>query len=405
MNLNPTARGLINLYIPALLAGLGWGMIIPTIPILSVYYGVSVGAAAQTVTAFAMGRFVGTAMSGIILDRLGARAAIVGGSLAVGIAALLALGTPWFSSLLAILFVIGAGDSLWLLGLEVAGIDLVRQDQRGRVISGFHGMTNGGLTLGPLLGGILTETLSFRTVFVGYAICATIALVLGLMARIVPYPATSQPISKPIKVFHLKEHLLGIRDLFKQIQPHLRATYAVLVVATTTSIMFRLTTQSMLPVYAGSYLGFTPLEVGLLFSISGVFVFAMILPAGFILDKIGRKWATVPSTGLPAVAYLLIPFSNTFLELAVLVSLTGIANGLSLGSIATSTYDVVPPAERGRLQAARRTVAELGGIGGPLVAGLLANAFNPGVPFLVYAPLILSSAVLLAMVARETLIK
>ncbi len=405
MNLNPTVRGLINLYIPALLAGIGWGMIIPTIPVLSVYYGVSVGAAAQTVTAFAMGRFVGTAMSGIILDRFGARAAIVGGSLAAGIAALLALGTQWFSSILALLFVIGVGDSLWLLGLEVAGIDLVRQDQRGRVISGFHGMTNGGLTLGPLLGGVLTETLSFRTVFIGYAICATIALVLGLMARIVLSPVTSQPISKPIKVFSLKERLQGFTDLFKQIQPHLRATYAVLVIATTTSIMFRLTTQSMLPVYAGSYLGFTPLKVGLLFSISGVFVFAMILPAGFILDKIGRKWATVPSTGLPALAYLLIPFSDTFLELAVLVSLTGIANGLSLGSIATSTYDVVPPAVRGRLQAARRTVAEIGGIGGPLVAGLIANAFNPGVPFLVYAPLILSSAVLLAIVARETLIK
>ncbi len=405
MNLSPTVRGLIILYIPALLAGLGWGMILPTIPVLSVYYGVSAGAAAQTVTAFAVGRFAGMAMSGMILDRFGARVAIVGGSLAAGIAALLALGTPSFSSLLVLLFVIGIGESLWLLGLEVAGIDLVRQDQRGRVISGFHGMSNGGLTLGPLLGGVLTEASSFRTVFVGYAICATTAMVLGLMARIVRSTMTSQPISKPIKVFRLKERLQGFIDLFKQIQPHLRATYAVLVIATTTSIMFRLTTQSMLPVYAGSHLGFTPSEVGLLFSISGVFVFAMILPAGFILDKIGRKWATVPSTGLPAVAFLLIPFSDTFLELAVLVSLTGIANGLSLGSIATSTYDVVPPAVRGRLQAARRTVAEIGGIAGPLVAGLLANAFNPGVPFLVYAPLILSSAVLLAIVARETLIK
>ena len=405
MILNPTARGLINLYIPALLAGIGWGMIIPTIPVLSVYYGVSVGAAAQTVTAFAMGRFVGMAMSGIILDRFGTRVAIVGGSLTAGIAALLALGAAWFSGLLALLFVLGAGESLWLLGLEVAGIDLVRQDQRGRVISGFHGMNNGGLTLGPLIGGVLTEALSFRTVFVGYAICATTALVLGLMARIVRSPITSQPMSRPIKLFHLRERLLGIKDLFKQIQPHLRATYAVLVIATTTSIMFRLTTQSMLPLYAGSHLGFTPSEVGLLFSISGVFVFAMILPAGFILDKIGRKWATVPSTGLPALAYLLIPFANTFFELAVLISLAGIANGLSLGSIATSTYDVVPPAARGRLQAARRTVAEIGGIGGPLVAGLLANAFNPGVPFLVYAPLLLASAVLLAVVGRETLIK
>jgi MFS family permease len=405
MILTPTARGLIILYIPALLDGIGWGMILPTIPVLSVYFGVSVGAAAQTVTAYAVGRFVGTPIAGIVLDRFGTRAAIVGGPLAAGLAALLALGSPWFSAILVSLFVIGAGDTIWALGLEVAGIDLVHQNQRGRVISGFHGMHNGGLALGPLLGGVLTEALSFRAVFVAYVISAALAVLIGFMARIVRSPVTSQPMSKPIKLFRLKERLLGIRDLFKQIQPHLRATYAVLVIATTTSIMFRLTIQAMLPLYAGSHLGFAPTEVGLLFSISGAFVFAMILPAGFILDKIGRKWATVPSTGLPALAFLLIPFSDTFLELAVLVSITGIANGLSLGSLATSTYDVVPPAARGRLQAARRTVAEMGGIAGPLIGGLLANAFNPGVPFLVYAPLILGSAVLLAMVARETLIK
>jgi len=405
MNLNPTVRGLINLYIPSLLAGLGWGMIIPTIPVLSVYFGVSLGAAAQTVTVYAVGRFVGTAMSGIILDRFGTRAAIVTGSLTAGIAALLALGSPWFSGILAAIFVIGAGDTLWTMGLEMAGIDLVHQHQRGRVISGFHGMHNGGLALGPLLGGVLTEALNFRAVFVAYVICAALAVLFGFMARIVRSPQISQPIPKPMKVFRLSQRLHDFADLFKQIQPHLRTTYAVLVIATTTSIMFRLTIQSMLPLYAGSHLGFTPTEVGLLFSISGAFVFAMILPAGFILDKLGRKWATVPSTGLPALAFLLIPFSDTFFELAVLVSLTGIANGLSLGSLATSTYDVVPPAARGRLQAARRTVAEMGGVSGPLIGGLLADAFNPGVPFLVYAPLILSSAVLLAIVARETLIK
>ena len=405
MNLNPTIRGLIILYIPALMSGVGWGMIIPTIPVLSVSFGVSLGAAAQTVTAYAVGRFVGTPISGIVLDRFGTRAALVGGPLTAGIAALLALGTPWFSGILASLFVIGAADTVWAFGLEVAGIDLVRQDQRGRVISGFHGMHNGGLALGPLLGGVLIEALNFRVVFVAYAICATLAVILGFMARHVQFTKTSQHISKPLKVFRLSQRLHEFTDLFKRIQPHLRATYAVLVVATTTSIMFRLTIQSMLPLYAGSHLGFAPTEVGLLFSISGAFVFAMILPAGFILDKLGRKWATVPSTAIPALAFLLIPFSDTFLELAVLVSLTGIANGLALGSLATSTYDVVPPAVRGRLQAARRTVAEIGGVGGPLIGGLLANAFNPGVPFLAYTPLLVLTTVLLTVVARETLVK
>jgi MFS family permease len=98
---------------------------------------------------------------------------------------------------------------------------------------------------------------------------------------------------------------------------------------------------------------------------------------------------------------LLIP-ADSF-QLAVLVSFLGVANGLSLGSLATSTFDVVPANARGRLQAARRTIAETGGVGAPLLGGYLADQFNPGVPFLAYAPLLILSAVLLAFFARETL--
>jgi MFS family permease len=103
------------------------------------------------------------------------------------------------------------------------------------------------------------------------------------------------------------------------------------------------------------------------------------------------------------LVFLLIPFADSFFQLAVLQALMGMANGLSLGSIATSTYDVVPASARGRLQAARRTIAELGGVGAPLLGGVLADVFNPGVPFLIYAPLLVLSAVLLAVVGRETL--
>ena len=143
----------------------------------------------------------------------------------------------------------------------------------------------------------------------------------------------------------------------------------------------------------------------MLFTISGIAVFAMILPAGYVIDKVGRKWATVPSTGIPAIAFLLIPFAESFFQLAVLIAFLGVANGMSLGSVATSTFDVVPASARGRLQAARRTLAEIGGVGAPLLGGILADRFNPGVPFLAYAPLLILSAILLAVVARETLQK
>ena len=400
---NARARGLITLYTSALLAGM-WSMMVPAVPVMATAFAVSPGTAAQTITALALGRFAGMPLSGAVLDRLGTRAALIAGpALACG-AALLAGITPWFSLILALLFLIGVGESIWVIAREVAGIDLTRQDQRGRVLSGFHGINNLGLALGPLFGGLLTEAVGFRAVFFGYAACAVTSVFLGLAVGAAPTPPPAPSARVADWGFAaLGRRVRGLKDLFEQISPDLRITYIVLVLATFTSFMHRVTTQSMLPLLATAQMGLSPKEIGMLFTISGFSVFAMILPAGFVIDKIGRKWATVPSTGIPAVAFLLIPFANNFFQLAVLISFLGIANGLSLGSLATSTYDVVPPSARGRLQAARRTLAEIGGVAAPLLGGYLADRFNPGVPFLAYAPLLVLSAILLGLLARETL--
>lgn len=400
---NARARGLITLYTSALLAGM-WSMMVPAVPVMATAFAVSPGTAAQTITALALGRFAGMPLSGAVLDRLGTRAALTAGPALACSAALLAGITPWFSLILALLFLIGVGESIWVIAREVAGIDLTRQDQRGRVLSGFHGINNLGLALGPLFGGLLTEAVGFRAVFFGYAACAVTSVFLGLAVDAAPTPPPAPSAGVPGWGFAaLGQRLRGLKDLFQQISPDLRTTYIVLVLATFTSFMHRVTTQSMLPLLATAQMGLSPKEIGMLFTISGFSVFTMILPAGFVIDKIGRKWATVPSTGIPAVAFLLIPFANNFFQLAVLISFLGIANGLSLGSLATSTYDVVPPSARGRLQAARRTLAEIGGVAAPLLGGYLADRFNPGVPFLAYAPLLVLSAILLGLLARETL--
>jgi MFS family permease len=385
-----------------------WAMIVPAIPVLSSAFQISAGTAAQIITALSLGRLVGMPISGVILDRLGTRASLIAGPAIACVAALLAPVMPWFSLMLAPIFLIGIADSIWVIAREVAGVDLVPAHQRGRVLSGFHGINYIGLALGPLVGGMLTESFGFRSVFLAYGACAGISVLLGLTVEnsrhLDPSMAGEHHVSGwgPNAMRH---RLLGVRDLFNQIDPDFRATYFVLVLATLTSFAHRVTTQSLIPVFASIELGMTPKDIGLLFTISGLSVFIMILPAGFVIDKIGRKWATVPSTGIPALAFLLIPFSESFVQLAILLSFLGVSNGLSLGSLATSTYDVVPPSARGRLQAARRTIAEVGGVGAPLLGGILADHFSPGVPFLVYAPLLILAAVLLAVVARETLVK
>lgn len=407
MPLTPTTRSLITLYTSTLMAGM-WAMVVPTIPVLAKSFAITPGAAAQVITALSVGRFAGMPISGFFLDRYGARTALIAGPLLACGAALLAALMPWFTLILIPVFVIGIADSIWVIAREIAGVDLVRADQRGRVLSGFHGINYLGLAFGPLIGGLLTEHIGFRSVFIAYAACAGISTLIGWKLE-APRPASPPPRATPAatvwRAVAIGQRLRALRELYYEIRPELRATYVVLVLATFTSFAHRVTTQSIVPVFASEVLRLSPKDIGLLFTISGLSVFVMILPAGFVIDKIGRKWATVPSTGIPAIAFLLIPFADTFFQLALLLSFLGVANGLSLGSLATSTFDVVPVHARGRLQALRRTLAEVGGVSAPLIGGYLVDKFNPGVPFLAYAPLLILAALLLAVMARETLEK
>src|SRR6266850_1179157 len=161
LRLTPTTRGLVTLYTSTLLAGM-WAMIVPAIPILAVAFEISPGTAAQIVTASGLGRFVGLPIGGAVLDRSGARSALIAGPALACIAGLLAAAIPWFGIILALVFVIGVAESVWFIFKQKTANEMARPDQRGRILSGFHGVNYLGLALGPLLGGILTESVSFR---------------------------------------------------------------------------------------------------------------------------------------------------------------------------------------------------------------------------------------------------
>jgi MFS family permease len=403
---NPTVRGLSALYVSTFLSG-GWAMIIPTIPVLAREFDVSAGGAAQVITAFAFGKMTGTVIGGVLLDRKGTRFGLIGAALVATVASSGAVWAPWFWLLLFLAFVLGATDTLGAVAREIAAIDQAQRSQRGRIISSLHGAHTIGAAFCPFVGGWLTEWFNYQAAFLGYAVVSAISVILGMLVPDSPGEGrvdhSSAGLEKTWGVTWLRGRIEGLAKLYQEIQPELRSTYGSVVFATLVNQSQRIIVQSMLPLYATRYLQLGPSQVGLLFTLSGVVVFAMMMPAGFLMDRVGRKWCTVPSTGIPALIFLLIPTTSSFTQLAMLIGIAGVAQGLSLGSLATSTYDVAPAHARGRLQALRRTIAELGSGLAPFIGGYLANQFNPGAPFLFYAPLLVLSAVLLAVVGKETL--
>lgn len=402
--MSPVVRGLTMLYLTTILLGFAHGMLPPIIPVLEDTFGVSGGMAAQVVTAFTMGRLIGQPLGGTLIDKFGTRPAVLIGPVVIGLSVSVGIVTQWFWPLLVGLFIAGAADSMWMLGREVAGVDLVKANQRGRLMSGFMGFHGVGMGLGAWLGGTVGEEMGIRVVFALYTGIAAFVFLISVLIPSAERPHPAPSAASGAEAEAEGSRLERLRNIYLQIDPRLRATYLVLVFATASMMLYRMAYQAILPLRMDE-IGLDPSDIGTLFLVVSFGSLVMIVPAGFVVDKIGRKWATVPSTAIPGIAFLLIPLTGDFGPLIAIAVLMGFSNGLSLGSVATSTYDVAPDAIRARLQAARRTVAEVGAITGPLLGGFLAVMFGAGVAFVVYAPVLLLAAALLMFVARETLVK
>jgi DHA1 family multidrug resistance protein-like MFS transporter len=318
---------------------------------------------------------------------------MIWGPIFIILGSLITAVAPNFWVLLGGQLVAGGGAGLWHLAREIAALGLVRQDQRGRVISTFYGISSAGSILGPVAGGILADSVGFRAIFFAYA---GMGLLVLAVAFAIKEGAPLQPRGRSAGF-----SLGGIRE----IDPYFRVTFLVLMFGTFAAIMRHTTLNSMLPLYVGTQLGYSATRVGSLFGLMGVVTLATAVPAGFISDKLGRKAATVPAATLSAIAFFGYPLFTGMLALSLFSVIAGIASGLALGSMTTSTYDIVPERARARLQALRRTIGETGSLAGPVVGGVIAAAYTPGAAFLFFAPVHLASALLLAFVAKESLMK
>jgi MFS family permease len=161
-----TARIIFHIYVPSVLMGFGLGMLLPTLPVLARSFGVAPEVAAQGITAYLIGRVACLFPAGYIVDQYGRRFAMVLGPLIVVGGLLITALTPWFGLVLVGQALVGAGEGIWSLGREIAAVEQIRAEQRGRVIAAFFGVSSAGTTIGPVVGGQLTDWAGYASVFV-----------------------------------------------------------------------------------------------------------------------------------------------------------------------------------------------------------------------------------------------
>lgn len=372
---------------------LGQGMLIPALPVLGATFGVSGAVAVQALTAQLLGRGLALIPAGGAIDRWGAKPVMVAGAMLATASGVLAALSPHFFFIIIAQFIWGVGTSIWMFGREIAAFDMVKSDQRGRQMSALMGIGSTGMALGPAVGGIVTDIIGIRALFWLYAGTSGVVLFISSIQA----NAHRDP---PIK--REKTPFISLKVL-KKIHPYYRITYAVLFFATFSQMTRGQVMNSAMPLYAQDTLGMSPTQTGIIFSFMAAVTFAMIVPTGFISDKLGRKWAAAPAAIFSFVGFVMIPFFDTMPLLIGAVLIVGLANGLAMGAMTIYTFDIVPNAYRGQLQAIRRAFGESGAVISPPIVGILTLAYGPSSAFWAVAPLHGLSALLLIWVARESL--
>ena len=387
----PLWSAVLFLYFPSILMGLGQGMVIPALPLIGEAYDVPGALAAQVLTVQLLGRMITLIPAGALIDRFGVKPSMVGGALLASLSALAAAYAPTFAIIAASQLTLGMGKSIWMFGRELSAVDMVRREQRGRQMSALMGISSTGMAFGPALGGVIVDAVGVRGLFLALAAVSGIVFIISAAYR----ETSTRTAGERGPFFNF--------GAVAQIHPYFRLTYLILFFATFAQMLRSQVTNSMLPLYTQDELGYSATFTGMLFTLIGLTTFSMIVPTGFISDKLGRKWAAAPAAVLTTVGFVLFPVGGSVWAIVAASVLVGLANGLAMGAMTIYTYDFVPRHARAQLQAMRRTAGELGAVMSPPVAGVAATLFSAGTSFWIFAPLHALSAVLLVTVARESL--
>lgn len=377
------------LAVVAFCVALGFGIVAPAIPLFALQFGVSSTAAGAVVSAFALMRFVSGLGSGRLVDRVGERAALVGGIAVVAVSSLVAGLSVSYPQLLVLRGIGGVGSAVFTIAATSLLLRVAAASQRGRTQSVYRGGFLLGGILGPALGGAVVGV-SLRAPFFLYAATLVLAGLAG--ALLLPKGGPGDA-----------EGELGVdTDVRTTLAEALAAPAyrAALVGNFATGFSVLGVRSTLVPLLVVQGLHLKPSWIGAAFLVSALVQAVLLLPAGRAVDTVGRR-PTLVAGGLTTAAAL-VALAAAVGPVSLLLAMTVFGVGGALLGVAPAAIvgDVVQ-GRGGTAVAVWQMASDFGSIIGPLAAGLLVDRASFAVALLVSAVVVGVSGLLGLTVPRQ----
>ena len=352
---------ILPFYLPSLILAVSGGFLVPVLPLYAKGLDPSYTVVGLVLAGEGIGMLLGDIPAGFLVGRLGQKRTML-----LGVAcAALATGALYWAPTVAVAVVLralaGFGQALNTVSRHAYIAGVVATGTRGRAIALFGGLMRIGRFLGPMAGGGVAAAYGLSSTFLLYAATHTAALaVMAIFIRVPPEPRDAKAPAK------------GGGAVMEM----LRSRYRSLVSAGAGQLLaqtIRAGRSAIVPLYAADILGLEVQQIGLLISLVSAVDMSLFYPAGWIMDRLGRKYAIVPSFAIQALGMIAIPFANSFAGLLLAAGLIAVGNGLSSGSMMTLGTDLAPEKARGEFLGIWRLIGDVGRTGGPIVVGRVAD--------------------------------
>ncbi len=372
---------------------LGFGSIVPVVPLYAQAYGVSEVLIGLAIAIYGLARFTSSAPAGWIADRAGRRWSLFAGGLATVLGNVLCALAPSYPIFLVGRFVAGSGASMVLTSGQIVLADITEPATRGRTMAIYQAVFLFAVGFGPIPGGLLAQYGGLSAPFWVYGFVGAIVAVLALWRLPETRPAGARE-SAPGSEFVFGRQLVRV----------LQHRPLLLIGLVTFGNFFARTGAlfTLVPLRAEREIGLSPSQIG--FGLAAVSVVSLVMayPAGVLVDTFGRKVVIAPATLFSGLGLVGFAFASSYPWFLLACVAWALASGIGGGAPAAYAADVSPPGMTAAAMSAYRMLSELGYVVGPTVLGLAAETIGIRATLVATAVVIVGLGGLFWLAAPET---
>jgi DHA1 family multidrug resistance protein-like MFS transporter len=290
--------------------------------------------------------------------------------------------------LIALRFVHGSATAIMGPVMSATISDLAPADRRATWLSLYSTIQGAGQATGPVIAGFLIARGRYDIAFVlaGIVAFASPALIMSLRS-----PALTGGDSS---AHHRKGFLQGVGEVM--------AERRILVASVAHAFYFVIngTLNAFLPLFAQDRIGLGAGEIGWLFGIQTITTLAIRPLIGAASDRLGRRGAIALGLAGCAASVWGISLASSPGELSAAVLMYAVS--VAVTTAATSAYitDVAPKARFGAAHGVFGTIYDMGDAGGPLLGGILVQAWGYTPTFQLMATLAAATAIAFTWLSR-----